>query len=269
VLGRLVAEQWRRALTSTLGADAAAAARVVGETSTDQSHPDLRALGIHPQVAGTDPDRKYPHVLFCAPAGARAEEYAKSCAAAGARWDGTGNFVFTSSAGVYAEDDGGVVDEASPVQRGNPRVDRILDAEAACLAAGGSVVRLAGLYTADRGPHPFWLRSQQPVQGRADGLINMIAYEDAAAACVTLLRTPAVRRETFLVGDGTPMTREEICQSARRLKRYAAFPVPTFVSTGKGTLGKRYDCRKVQSVLGWAPRYPSFDAFMADLAQRD
>jgi len=89
--------------------------------------------------------------------------------------------VFTSSAGVYAEDDGGVVDEASPVQRGNPRVDRILDAEAACLAAGGSVVRLAGLYTADRGPHPFWLRSQQPVQGRADGLINMIAYEAAAA----------------------------------------------------------------------------------------
>lgn len=36
-------------------------------------------------------------------------------AAAAKLWDGTGSMLFTSSAGIYAEDDGGSVNEDSPI----------------------------------------------------------------------------------------------------------------------------------------------------------
>eukprot|EP00667_Euglena_gracilis_P008244 EG_transcript_8357 len=250
VLGRMVAQEWRAVYGSR--------AAVVGETLTETAHAALRGLGIEPQVAGTRPDQRFSHVIFCVPAGNN-EDYAQACARAAARWNGKGNFVFTSSAGVYAEDNGGIITEDSPLQRGVPRIERILAAEQACLGAGGVVVRLAGLYTADRGPHPFWLKMPQ-VQGSADGLINMIAYEDAAALCVQLLRTPGIRREVFLAGDGVPITRQDICRSARRLKRYAEFPLPTFV--GEGGLGKRYDTSKLRRLLAWRPKYESFDAYI-------
>ena len=43
-----------------------------------------------------------------------------------------------------------------------------------------------GLYNTMRGPHTFWLRNGT-VDGNADGLINMLHYEDAAEACVAAL----------------------------------------------------------------------------------
>jgi hypothetical protein len=49
------------------------------------------------------------------------------------------------------------------------------------------VVRLAGLYTLDRGPHTFWLKNGT-CTSNADGLVNTLHYEDAArvaiAACL-------------------------------------------------------------------------------------
>tara|TARA_B100000795_G_scaffold623_1_gene433 strand:+ start:419 stop:571 length:153 start_codon:yes stop_codon:yes gene_type:complete len=46
-----------------------------------------------------------------------------------------------------------------------------LAAEKAVLAAGGCVVRLAGLYLEGRGAHNYWL-TQEEVAQRPDGLIN-------------------------------------------------------------------------------------------------
>ena len=258
-LGQAVAQQWRAALGP--------GARVVGETRTTATHDALRALGIVPQVRGSDGGCQYSNVLFCAPPSGN-DDYLLDFAAAAARWSGKGQLVFTSSAGVYAEDGGGVVDEASEVAEGNPRIDRLLAVEQECLARGGSVLRLAGLYTADRGPHVYWLRAGE-VKGRRDGLINMITYEDAGAACLSLLRHPKIRKEVFLVSDGTPVTREDICKSARKLPAFRAVPMPKFTAEeGQygGSRGKRYDTSKVRRVLKWKPRYESLDAFMTGSA---
>ena len=51
------------------------------------------------------------------------------------------------------------------------------------LSRGGSVVRLAGLYTADRGPHTMWLKNGT-VTSNADGLVNTLHYEDAAKVAI-------------------------------------------------------------------------------------
>ena len=71
---------------------------------------------------------------------------------------------------------------------------RLIAAEETVLSRGGSVVRLAGLYTEDRGPHTFWIKNGT-VSTNADGYVNTLHYDDAAkvaiAAClygkVTLL----------------------------------------------------------------------------------
>lgn len=77
---------------------------------------------------------------------------------------------------------------------------------------GGSVVRLAGLYSARRGAHAVWLLSSEqraarshdkqpatthrqanacpatePITLNKDGVINLIHYEDAANLCVSIL----------------------------------------------------------------------------------
>ena len=130
---------------------------------------------------------RWPYVLFSAsPSGN--DDYAGAVASALEYWDRDapgGRFVFTSSAGVCAEQDGGVVTETSPVGSG-PRSERLLAAEKAVLAAGGCVVRLAGLYLEGRGAHNYWL-TQEEVAQRPDGLINQIHYRDAANAAVAAL----------------------------------------------------------------------------------
>ena len=84
-------------------------------------------------------------------------EEAASCWLGRAEEDAPGGLVFTSSGSVYSEDDGGVVDESSPLTSA-PRAARLLSAEEKTLSAGGSVVRLAGLYSATRGAHSYWLK---------------------------------------------------------------------------------------------------------------
>jgi hypothetical protein len=60
----------------------------------------------------------------------------------------------------------------------------MIAAEETVLSRGGSVVRLAGLYSDTRGPHTFWLKNGT-VSSNADGLINCLHYEDAAKIAVT------------------------------------------------------------------------------------
>ncbi len=43
-------------------------------------------------------------------------------------------------------------------------------AEEAVLARDGAIVRLAGLYNANSGPHTFWLKFIKPIEGPADSL---------------------------------------------------------------------------------------------------
>lgn len=82
-------------------------------------------------------------------------------------WDGKGAFVFTSSAGVYSQEDLSNVTEDSPTfpVGANERTDKLLLAEQEVLKAGGIVVRLVGLYHANRGAHTFFVKQGQVTAG--------------------------------------------------------------------------------------------------------
>ena len=90
--------------------------------------------------------------------------------------------VYVSSTSVYAEDGGGWVDEDSPVATDDSRSVAMVTAEKACLQAGGSVVRCAGLYGKERVLKP-------DVEG-PERWLNLVHVEDAARAVGVALRHP-------------------------------------------------------------------------------
>ena len=163
----------------------------------------------------------------------------------------------------------GTVTESTPITEVSPRVERFTKAEEECTKLGGCALRLAGLYLLERGPHSYWLKLAEEggkVKGNPAGLINMLHYDDAAGACLAaLLAGPeACRGQTFLISDGHPLTRQEICESALQAAVYRGKAMPEFESQPDPSLpGKVYDGSYSNRVLSWTPRYESFAAFMA------
>ena len=121
----------------------------------------------------------FQDVVFCAPPSGFDNYPSAVKEAAEKLWavDKNGSFVFTSSGGVFEGKDGEIVNESSPTldPETNPRSGRMIYAEQEAIALGGCALRLAGLYTFERGAHSYWLKRCQEsgVQGREDGIVNL------------------------------------------------------------------------------------------------
>jgi len=183
-------------------------------------------------------------------------------------WSGDGLFLFTSSGGIYGPGDGEIVDEKSPIPDQNlasPRSLRLIKAENNVLDRKGGVLRLAGLYTLDRGAHNYWLeRGDGTIKGSRNGIINLLHYDDAAGACVAALKAGknVVDGKVFLISDGNHTTRGGICESALKSKRYHGMSMPTFEGAESSLKGKIYDGNWSNKALNWRPVHESFDQFM-------
>jgi nucleoside-diphosphate-sugar epimerase len=254
-LGRRVGRSWRARHPR---------ARVLAETRTDRFHPSLREEGMIPRLR-SDPDPPATaRVLFCVPPSSQ-DDYAAEAARAARLWTGEGRLLITSSTAVYAEEDGRRCVEDSPLAR-SPRAVRLRGAEDRVLEAGGIVVRLAGLYDCDRGPHRVYLRTPSSPR-RPDGLISLIHYDDAARLCVLALsrgRGGAI----YLGCDDQPITRRELVEAARGSKRYqsATDPPLTCRFTGsEGPTGRRCDSSWTRQALGWEPAYRRFVDWVDDV----
>ena len=166
----------------------------------------------------------------------------------------------------YGPGNGETVTETTPIPTPeSPRTQRLVQAELNTIAAGGCVLRLAGLYTLERGAHNYWLeKGNGSVKGTKDGIINLLHYNDAAGSCVAALKADReqTRGKTFLISDGNPTTRFGICESTLKSKKYGSMSMPTFgEDTGTGK-GKIYDGHWTNDILSWRPVYSSFDEFM-------
>ncbi|GAB0490191.1 hypothetical protein MMPV_001423 [Pyropia vietnamensis] len=276
-LGTLVAARWLTAVPPP-GGDAPRV-RVVAETRTRGRHDRLAALGAVPRTradadaaaatanASSDADGsgssgdRFPFVVFSMPPSGSAEDYAAEAARAVASWMGPaggGRLIFTSSTSALAEKGGAIITETAPTSSG-----RVNAAEDVILAAGGVVVRLGGLYSRRIGWHKRFVG--QPSMGMPRRLaINMIHYDDAAAAVVAVARLPPgsptdVTGSPFIVTDGVPLTVEEVVAATMAHTAYAGFSTPALpVDTGE--CGKRIDTTATRDTLSWAPvhTYASF-----------
>lgn len=249
VLGSLIGSQW---LETHEGA------RVVGQTNTDRSHESLKALGIVPRLKADSGTKQFTNVIFCAPPSG-SEDYTGEITAAAALWSGEGTLVFTSSSAVYSEKQGVVYTEESETVEasGSPRAAKLLAPEAAVLAAGGCVMRLAGLYTATRGAHSYFLKAKQ-IPIRPDGLINLIHYQDAASLCCAALAT-GLKGQIFMGCDSHPLTKAEMMEALYASKKVGDEKVE--FTSSEGSLGRRMNNQKTRDTLQWEPTYSSFQAF--------
>lgn len=103
--------------------------------------------------------------------------------------------VYISSTSVYAESEGGWVDEESPLAE-DERSRAMMAAEERTRGVGGSVLRCAGLY----GP-------ERELRNRGEGperWLNVVQVEDAARAAAIALR---LRGEVFNVAEDEPLRR--------------------------------------------------------------
>ncbi|KAK3441004.1 hypothetical protein EUGRSUZ_B01266 [Eucalyptus grandis] len=250
VLGRLVAERWREEHSGC---------QIHGQTVTSDHHDELVKLGIIPSLKGTKTDQRFPYVIFCAPP-SRTSDYPGDVRLAALSWNGEGSFLFTSSSAPYDCNDNGNCDEDSPVVPigRSPRTDVLLKAEAVVTEFGGSVIRLAGLYQADRGAHSYWLQ-KGTVEVRPDHILNLIHYEDAASLSVAIMKKK-LRSRIFLGCDNHPLSRQEVMdiveKSGKFSKKFEGF-------TGTNDpLGKKLNNSKTRAEIGWEPKYPSFSHFL-------
>jgi nucleoside-diphosphate-sugar epimerase len=247
-LGRRVGRLWRAHHRQ---------ASVLAETRSGQSHSTVREEGMIPRLRSAPDPPAMPHVLFSVPPSSQ-DDYAAEAARAASLWRGEGRLLITSSTAVYAEEDGGRCVEGSPLAR-SPRALRLRDAEDRLLTAGGIVVRLAGLYDHDRGPHRVYLRTRTSPR-RPDGLISLIHYDDAANLCVQAL-SRGHAGAVYLGCDDHPITRHELVKAAARSKRYRATTDPPQACrfTGcEGPTGRRCDSAWTRRALGWEPTHRRF-----------
>jgi pimeloyl-ACP methyl ester carboxylesterase len=211
--------------------------------------------------------QKFSNVIFCIPPSqltpeGETQSFKEVEKAIGA-FNGIGKLVVVSSTGVYAENSGGEVDEKSEISNSD-RAQKLIQIEKCFLNASGSVVRLAGLYGEDRGPHLSYLRENElghspgvgDDRGESEGsdtFINLIQIDDAAKLCVLALKK-AKPCAIYVGCDENPVTRETI-------KKTSKGKDSNFISASdkaKNILGKKCNGDKARIKLGFSPRWKSF-----------
>jgi nucleoside-diphosphate-sugar epimerase len=105
--------------------------------------------------------------------------------------------VYISTSGVYGDCAGARIDESRPVNPGTPRAARRVDAERAVTewgAAAGvqtTILRVPGIYAADRLPVERLKRGTPVLRDEDDVYTNHVHADDLAAICVRALEPDA------------------------------------------------------------------------------
>jgi nucleoside-diphosphate-sugar epimerase len=178
--------------------------------------------------------------------------------------------LFVSSSGVYAQNDGGWIDEGAPTQPQNYSGRLMLEAERLLLDSewASSVVRLTGIY----GPGRNWLLNQvrggYQVPPVPPLYSNRIHADDAAHLLEFLLVTDARGQpleDCYLGVDDEPAALHEVVDWLRQ--RLGVEHRATASATRRSG-SKRCSNARARK-LGWKPQYPSFREGYAALLRED
>ena len=178
-------------------------------------------------------------------------------------------FIYTGSTSVYAQVDGGWVDEQTPAlpDRETGRVLRETE-EVVLASPGGTVARLAGIYGPGRSVLlKKFLAGEAVMEGDGTRWLNQIHRDDAASALFRLAQ-PDAPPGVYNVADGTPLKQGQLYLGlAEQFKREMPPNGPEDRNRKRGWTNKRVTNSKLKT-LGWVARYPSFLDWVAEQAKR-
>lgn len=174
--------------------------------------------------------------------------------------------IFSSSTGVWGDERGGIVSEATPPDPSR-EAGRVLVAAEHLLATHpvgpGTALRFAGLYGPGRLPRLADLQAGRPIATDPDSWLNLVHVDDAAQVVVTVADA-ASPRPLYLVSDGTPVRRREWYG---RLAALIHAPPPAWDASAPRSRGgdKRIDSSLVWADLGISPAHPAALAALPEL----
>lgn len=184
-------------------------------------------------------------------------------------------FIFTSSTGVYRQDDGGRVTEES-MAGGETIADIILAGEKSVLNSkikNTRVLRLGGLYGPGR--HHLLnqlMRGELVFGGRTDHLINYLHRDDAASAILAACLGGPTGARIYNITDGHPIRKDELIQwTAKKLGRGEPVfdinaPAGPRMQRGGRTQPSRFiDNSRVLHELNWRPRFSSISEGLTEI----
>jgi len=177
-----------------------------------------------------------------------------------------GRVIYTSTIGVYAQNDGSWVDENSTCEPTREGGKAALAAETILAdhprGENRVTLRLAGLYGPGRVPYQQLIRDGKPVPAAEHGHLNLIHVDDAAAVVVACESGGTNPPRLYVVADGTPTTRRDYYTDVARLLKS---PVPTFIEPASDThrgdrasSDKRVFCDRMLKELNLSVQFPSY-----------
>ena len=212
----------------------------------------------------------FDHMLHCASSGRGGPEayrqiYVEGCARLAEAFP-EARLIFTGSTSVYAQTDGDWVTEASAAAPDRETGRLLLAAEHATQAAGGCVLRLAGIYGPGRSVLLRKFRDGTAILENGGGRwINQIHRDDAVRAIDAVLRS-AAGGEIFNVVDDTPATQRTVYGwIADFLGRPLPPEGPADLQRKRGWTSKRVSNARLRA-LGWTPEFPSYCAALPSVA---
>lgn len=177
--------------------------------------------------------------------------------------------VYTSSTGVYGQNNGSLVDETSPTEPSTETAKVLVEAEKSLLVAGqeknfpAMILRAAGIYGPERGYLlKQFLRGEARIEGSGARILNMIHRDDLIAAIIAALERGRAG-EIYNVVDDSPVSQMEFFKwlAAKLCK-----PLPPVAAEDaatprkRGLTNKRISNAKLKTELGFKFQYPDYQA---------
>lgn len=183
------------------------------------------------------------------------------------------DLAYVSTTGVYHQTGHVWVDETTPTRPGREGAKAHLMAETVLRAtrgnAGWFILRLAGIYGPGRVPRLKDVLEGRPIASPAEGYLNLIHVEDAAAAIIAGFDRQQDREKLYVVADDQPVIRRTFYEE---IARQAGAPTPTFAAVDgrrgaamRSLSSKRVCNRRFKRDLLPRLAFPTFREGLADV----
>ena len=182
---------------------------------------------------------------------------------------GKPRFIYTSSTGVYGQNDGSVVDESSATAPPTDTAKVLLEAENHLLTAGRErsfpaiILRSSGIYGPERGYLlKQFLRGEARIEGDGSRILNMIHRDDLIRAIIAALERGRAG-EIYNVTDDLPVSQLEFFNWLATKLGKPLPPIATENSVApqkRGLTNKRISNAKLKCELECGFNYPNYQA---------